>query len=950
MKLFNFVYLLSGPDCDSSCTLIPTDPKITEKVQKIVKEKAKLIRYRLEMDAENDKNLLLEDSNVTYRGDLWVRAHTRHGQTLLSLTFNYDILSLMMLSFGTDEIKVKVTDSPERCFEKLSETCRTKLIENSILHDFEVNSTDSSMRDEEYICHQTVRNDDGYAKFGWACCSQEGRCVEDLGSKWLLVLNILITVVMYIVILFGPFLIPKWLYAFKADKDMYVVKLGDDTLRKSVYISSDKKPSIEFKHKITTHDIEKFPKFRKNIQSLPRDEKVTLLMPEFKIAVHYKHLLGEHHVPVGVMNLIYRMFCQCQIRTVGPCIDCCNASLLGCCNRAFFIHWIHFWKAVALIFFIFAIPIPFYLRLLIYYGYEHDEITARKDVISKLGLSESYESNLVQYLTPTHPIFIACYVFYFVCCFVFCLAFANVIGTGRVQRVMKSSFRELNKISYLKVIGMIVRIFLFPLKKCGCFGILVGLLYWPIVMPIVLIVAIIYSLPLVYLTFTMLWNVFVTKPPGQGQGQVQNRANQETGGNVKSDMSEMKAIMGDVRTTSVDDESEDEDEDDRDFHCGQRFWKIIHHLLAAILCLVFLYTCMIMLAEVAELIVELIVFTLMGIIVNAGSTLKYISLLFLVALYSYDCYNGVYKTYLDLNRKIIADVNGRIPDVKEVTRLPSHLQQNVAFRIDCEDYDRTGLEADFSPERKLSYEISNLVLFIDKHDNPRIPLKLFEEMCTIEVAGSPGPVYKSLLRATWKFLWIILFLIFVFLVVAAFGNIYKISSTNQMLATLAGGFIPFMLRNFMSPGGAATAYKSSVSFQAKFDEVIVNFIQSWPIGDIEFTLQEEDHDTDSGQASDGAEKGEGHDDGEGHSEGQGHNEDQGAQPEQDDQDPNATELLEIEKIDTSKDNSKYEVDLFIQVMPRKRPTFGYLLTRNARKSYDMIAESPTRKQDPEANL
>lgn len=43
---------VSGPDCDSSCTLIPTDPKITEKVQKIVKEKAKLIRYRLEMDAE----------------------------------------------------------------------------------------------------------------------------------------------------------------------------------------------------------------------------------------------------------------------------------------------------------------------------------------------------------------------------------------------------------------------------------------------------------------------------------------------------------------------------------------------------------------------------------------------------------------------------------------------------------------------------------------------------------------------------------------------------------------------------------------------------------------------------------------------------------------------------------------------------------------------------------
>ena len=72
---------------------------------------------------------------------------------------------------------------------------------------------------------------------------------------------------------------------------------------------------------------------------------------------------------------------------------------------------------------------------------------------------------------------------------------------------------------------------------------------------------------------------------------------------------------------------------------------------------------------------------MMGIIVNAGKVLKYGTLIFLVVLYSYDCYNNVYKQYLKLNKSLFSEIKGRIKDIMEVTSLPSYLQKNMGFKV-----------------------------------------------------------------------------------------------------------------------------------------------------------------------------------------------------------------------------------------------------------------------------
>ena len=78
---------------------------------------------------------------------------------------------------------------------------------------------------------------------------------------------------------------------------------------------------------------------------------------------------------------------------------------------------------------------------------------------------------------------------------------------------------------------------------------------------------------------------------------------------------------------------------------------------------------------------------MMGIIVNAGKVLKYGTLIFLVVLYSYDCYNNVYKEYLKLNKFLFSEIKKRIKEADEVTSLPSRIQKNIGFKVSWNRFD-----------------------------------------------------------------------------------------------------------------------------------------------------------------------------------------------------------------------------------------------------------------------
>ena len=136
------------------------------------------------------------------------------------------------------------------------------------------------------------------------------------------------------------------------------------------------------------------------------------------------------------------------------------------------------------------------------------------------------------------------------------------------------------------------------------------------------------------------------------------------------------------------------------------FRKSLLNVTLALICIATLYAIMILLAESLGFFLQILVFTMMGIIVNAGKVLKYGSLIFLVIIYSYDCYNNVYKQYLKLNKALFSEIKGRVKNILDVTSLPSHLQENYGFKA-AEASEQADYEAedDFSKEELHSLTI-----------------------------------------------------------------------------------------------------------------------------------------------------------------------------------------------------------------------------------------------------
>lgn len=174
-------------------------------------------------------------------------------------------------------------------------------------------------------------------------------------------------------------------------------------------------------------------------------------------------------------------------------------------------------------------------------------------------------------------------------------------------------------------------------------------------------------------------------------------------------------------------------------------------------------------------------------------------------------------------------------EINSIARTEELDQENTALRV----------QGDMAPPtakppvtlRVLSgrprWSTSSMLLFLDSKDTPYTTEKFFRETVDLNYCGCPGQLYVNILRALLNFLKIIVFLVFVFVVVMAFGNAYSVSSSNQLMATVAGGFIPFVFTRFFSRGNqSATVDPDSVQFKTHFHTAINSYEQNWPVFDI----------------------------------------------------------------------------------------------------------------------
>ena len=93
---------------DGLCQLTTTDQYLHKNVLRMLHEdKVTLIEYQLSFP-DYPVNPLTVNMTGAYNAKHWSRLTTAHDQTLLSLAFNYGVLSMMMLTLGTETLHVEL--------------------------------------------------------------------------------------------------------------------------------------------------------------------------------------------------------------------------------------------------------------------------------------------------------------------------------------------------------------------------------------------------------------------------------------------------------------------------------------------------------------------------------------------------------------------------------------------------------------------------------------------------------------------------------------------------------------------------------------------------------------------------------------------------------------------------------------------------------------------------
>lgn len=917
-----------------ACRLSTFDPYVHNFVTQLVRDKASLIEYRLNFTNYTTNPLTTSDVMSAYRADRWARVTTAHGQTLLSLAFNYGVLSMSTLTLGTEVINVELVDSPPGCFGLSNENQKVAAVQYLLMHDFDANGPLKTV-DDARVCHEVILDDNGYAQFRHNCCyvstiNKHEECTTDIGNIWLDLLYAMLAIVRFGLLLFSPVMFIGAVASMSKDNIPYVVRLKDKLI-KTVWIcrANNAPPSyLRAERTLNLRTATGFPELLKKVKKLANSgslqKKLTVCFDRYDITVDYKRMLKENTVPVGLLQTLFRTLIKCRVRHTGPFKECCKTNIFSTPprrdggdeeNNYTGVTWSSCCRQLSKLLLVLLIPFPFYIRLGLFYVFEEAELLTRKEATEARGLNERYDNSVIHYFTPSHWFFITMYVIYAMTGFA--LAFFSKRGdeSYRPKTVIVNSFRDLKTLNWTDVLSMAVSNMIWPLKRFGIYGVVVGIIYWPLALLYTSLICIGYLLPTIYLSFRMAYYartaIFVKERLSQSkmyqvrlrldkdmykmktetcidkpnqddclpypQGRADptapeddvdfieidhikrgNRPANKSNEKPKITEADKDAVDGmtvDIEKQATATEAErfvDNDEDEEDaqssksaIRCYQkRYWRrAVENILSAFLGILTLYSCVIILSEVIGSFVEIMTFTIMGIIVNANALLKYAILLLMIFVYCCDCFNNVTKKYLKMNKALFNEVTSRISnDLKDETGRPAHLQENRGFKAqELTQQADFELPDDIAEKVPRHWMINDLVMFVDSEDMPRIPRKLFEMVCNIRVAGVPGPVYRGHIEAMTQLIKIILFVCFVFIIVLSFGAVYKVSSTNQMLATLLGGFLPMVLRTFLAPP-APDVELGTVSFKSKMDEIIKNFCQYWPIHDLPFELVTESKD------------------------------------------------------------------------------------------------------------
>jgi len=377
-----------------------------------------------------------------------------------------------------------------------------------------------------------------------------------------------------------------------------------------------------------------------------------------------------------------------------------------------------------------------------------------------------------------------------------------------------------------------IKVLLSPFTFMGVCGLFIAPFYWIMVLPMVLFILICTIVPAIFLLIRLLANFFLPFffDFGIKTNNFKNNSKHTCIGKGLQTQSKLVDWLytEDLKTIIKGTYMYNSEKRLKLFHtnvCVQGFFTLF--------CVFFVLDLLFLAVDVILLVFQFCIYTTIGIILNAVFTVKFVILAISLFFYIRDCLSSVRKKYLAFNKTILDAVKESANGILDVANLSESEQNNTAFTLEVQSS---------SPEMPrlvfksgiLKWKLNQVILFLDKHDTPFILESFFFKTCEMSYEKCPGRFLDNFVRAVLEIFVVVIFLLFVALIVLAFGENFEISATNQTLATLAGSFLPLMLRKiFFKNISDFSINTSKIKFKTMFNDVIANFTQNWNVTDIE---------------------------------------------------------------------------------------------------------------------
>ena len=209
------------------CKLLPVGKNVASEIQLKAAEKGvRMIYLNLEIGNDSYHPLELKDEFLPER---WVWAQSI-SEPMLSLSYDYDILSLGLLNYQVRRMSVAFEDYPSGCLAGLNSSCQDKVVGTALLKNVTKDSSGEMSQETDTVCVAAMKESfsdffDGNVNF-FCCTNDENdprviRCEQPVkSSAWLKAFKYILDILTIVMILYCaafPLALPDFIFDFKKE-------------------------------------------------------------------------------------------------------------------------------------------------------------------------------------------------------------------------------------------------------------------------------------------------------------------------------------------------------------------------------------------------------------------------------------------------------------------------------------------------------------------------------------------------------------------------------------------------------------------------------------------------------------------------------------------------------------------------------------------------------------